>query len=70
MDDKRVFGLAPQPKGIGDLIRLHPCPPQRELAFGLAPQPNGIGDRIRLPRDGLPEALFGLAPQPKGIGDT
>ena len=38
-----MFGLAPQPKGIGD--REHaPADGVCHRLFGLAPQPKGIGD--------------------------
>ena len=50
------FGLAPQPKGIGDASRRLACFRSNE-EFGLAPQPKGIGDLTRFPRVLLRTAL-------------
>ena len=47
------FGLAPQPKGIGDGRWAWACPGTAPRRFGLAPQPKGIGDQgavlVRVP---------------------
>ena len=63
-----AFGLAPQPKGIGDRRARVASLPYAQ-GFGLAPQPKGIGD-TRWGSIGYGGGFrFGLAPQPKGIGD-
>ena len=66
---QKVFGLAPQPKGIGDdeaqFTIVSPL-----FLFGLAPQPKGIGDLASVSLAFSSSRSFGLAPQPKGIGDT
>ena len=49
----KLFGLAPQPKGIGDRQLSPKTIGNVTLSFGLAPQPKGIGDVSRQPTVGL-----------------
>ena len=66
--DAALFGLAPQPKGIGDSTAKYSSA-RLVMTFGLAPQPKGIGDCHASAAACHASAAFGLAPQPKGIGD-